>query len=87
MRLPVMTIAFLVICQSGLALAEEVKCATAEDSLVVVVSRSPMGRRAGSGFVIGDGTLVVTAHHLVFEESAQDGGPGDVIEPISRRKS
>jgi Flp pilus assembly protein TadD len=28
-----------------------------------------MGRRAGNGFVIGDVTLVVTAHHLVFEKS------------------
>jgi tetratricopeptide (TPR) repeat protein len=30
-----------------------------------------MGKRAGNAFVIGDGTLVVTAHHLVFEESEQ----------------
>jgi tetratricopeptide (TPR) repeat protein len=30
-----------------------------------------MRKRAGNGFVIGDGTLVVTAHHLVFEESEQ----------------
>ncbi len=30
-----------------------------------------MGKRAGNAFVIGDGTLAVTAHHLVFEESEQ----------------
>jgi len=39
------------------------------DSLVLVDMRCFMGRRAGCGFVIGDGTLVVTANHLVFEES------------------
>jgi len=41
----------------------------AQDALVMVNMRSVMGRRAGNGFVTGDGTLVVTAHHLVFEES------------------
>jgi len=39
------------------------------DSLVLVDMYSFMEKRAGCGFVIGDGTLVVTAHHLVFEES------------------
>lgn len=41
------------------------------DALVLVIMRSFMGRRAGCGFIIGDGTLLVTAHHLVFEESEQ----------------
>jgi tetratricopeptide (TPR) repeat protein len=41
----------------------------AQDALVIVNMRSIMGRRAGNGFVTGDGTLVVTAHHLVFEQS------------------
>lgn len=39
------------------------------DSLVLIDMRSFMGKRAGCGFVIGDGTLVVTAYHLTFEES------------------
>ncbi len=41
------------------------------DSLVLVDMRCFMGKRAGCGFVIGDGTLVVTANHLVFENSKQ----------------
>lgn len=44
-----------------------------ESALVVVVSRYFDGQRAGNGFVIGDGTLVVTCDHLVFEQSQQGG--------------
>ncbi len=39
-----------------------------ESALVVVMSRYFNGQRAGNGFVIGDGTLVVTCDHLVYEE-------------------
>jgi len=62
---------FLVICSPALLYAPEAAPIRAEDSLVVVTSSTPMGKRAGNAFVIGDGTLVVTAHHLVFEESEQ----------------
>jgi len=41
------------------------------DALVLVITRSIMGKLAGNGFAIGDGTLVVTAHHLVFEQSVR----------------
>jgi Tfp pilus assembly protein PilF len=40
-----------------------------EAALVIVTSRSFGMARAGNGFVIGDGTLVVTCDHLVTEES------------------
>lgn len=42
-----------------------------ESALVVVVSRYFNGERAGNGFVVGDGTLVVTNDHLVYEGSEQ----------------
>ncbi len=61
----------LVICSPALLCAPEAGAVRPEDSLVVVTSSTPMGKRAGNAFVIGDGTLVVTAHHLVFEESEQ----------------
>jgi tetratricopeptide (TPR) repeat protein len=51
--------------------AEESIQVLPQDSLVVITSSSPMGKRAGNGFVIGDGSLVVTAHHIAFEESLQ----------------
>jgi Tfp pilus assembly protein PilF len=59
----------LAICFPALLYAQEAAPVRPEDSLVVVTSTAPMGKRAGKAFVIGDGTLVVTAHHLVFEES------------------
>ncbi len=49
--------------------AEETAKITPEDSIVMVISNPPMGKRCGNGFVIGDGTLVVTAHHLIYEKS------------------
>jgi tetratricopeptide (TPR) repeat protein len=49
--------------------ANEVKPNLPQDSLVFIASSSPMGKRAGMGFTIGDGSLVVTAFHLVYEKS------------------
>ena len=50
--------------------ANQVKSASPEDSLVFITSSTPMGKRAGVGFTIGDGSLIVTAHHIVFEKSS-----------------
>ena len=44
-----------------------------EAALVIVTSRSYVGEVGGNGFAMGDGTLVVTCDHLVFEESASGG--------------
>jgi tetratricopeptide (TPR) repeat protein len=41
-----------------------------EAALVVVVGRSFDGLQAGNGFIVGDGTRVVTCEHIVFEKSA-----------------
>jgi Flp pilus assembly protein TadD len=71
MRLSAAVTSLLFICLATLAFAESVESVWPEDCLVVVTARAPMGRRAGNGFAIGDGTLVVTAHHLVFEESQE----------------
>ncbi|MGD8501367.1 MAG: serine protease, partial [Phycisphaerales bacterium] len=62
------TILLMVCCQVFL-LAETSTLVEPNDALALVIMRSFVGRRAGSGFVIGNGTLVVTAHHLVFEKS------------------
>jgi len=62
---------FLAICSPALLYAPQAPATRPEDSLVVVTSSTPMGKRAGNAFVIGDGTLVVTTRHLVFEESEQ----------------
>jgi len=44
-----------------------------ESALVVLTSRFFEGQRAGNGFVVGDGTLVVTCDHLVYERSENGG--------------
>ena len=59
----------LVVCCRTVLLAETSILIKPQDALVMVNMRSIIGRRAGNGFVTGDGTLVVTAHHLVFEQS------------------
>lgn len=69
LKIPIVVISFLIICYLRPLCAAEATSIHPQDSLVVVTSSAPMGKRAGNGFVIGDGTLVVTAHHLVFEES------------------
>lgn len=61
----------LVLCSPVYILAVEADEAAPEDSIVLVISNPPSGKRSGNGFVIGDGTLVVTAHHSVFETSEQ----------------
>jgi hypothetical protein len=62
-------VGILIACYPISLWADEAPSTSVQDSLVVVTSSAPMGKRAGNGFVIGDGTLVVTAHHMVFEES------------------
>lgn len=68
-KIIVITVILLTICWTPYIFAKEASTVNPQDSLVVVTSSAPMGKRAGNGFVIGDGTLIVTAHHLVFEES------------------
>jgi tetratricopeptide (TPR) repeat protein len=65
----------IVIYLSVFTLAQEAVKIDPEDSIVLVISSHPEGleKRSGNGFVIGDGTLVVTAQHLVFGESEQGG--------------
>jgi len=75
---------FAVSCQT-VVIAEARPTVEPRDALVMVLMRSFMGRQAGNGFVIGDGTLVVTAHHLVFGESErgqhQEAGLISVVSP------
>ena len=70
-RLRVLILAgiLLMVCCRAVVAAEVPAAVDPEDALVLVNTRSVMGRFAGNGFVIGDGTLAVTAHHLVFEKS------------------
>ena len=42
-----------------------------DDCLVIILSTTPAEGHAGTGFAIGDGTLVVTAYHVVAEASAE----------------
>lgn len=42
-----------------------------EEAVVLVTASTFSGKKAGNGFVLGDGTLVVTAYHLVFDESEE----------------
>lgn len=67
----IIVITLVNICFPDFVYAKKLVPAPPEDSLVVVTSSSPMGKRGGSGFMIGDGSLVVTAYHLVFEGSEQ----------------
>jgi tetratricopeptide (TPR) repeat protein len=62
----ILTVCCQIVLPAGTSISVEPR-----DSLVIVDMRCFMGRRAGCGFVIGDGTLVVTANHLVFEDSKQ----------------
>ena len=68
---PVFAAILLVFCSRSFLFAETSASVKPQNALVMVNMRSVMGRRAGNGFATGDGTLVVTAHHLVFEESKQ----------------
>ncbi len=40
-----------------------------EAALVIIVSRTFTGLQTGNGFVVGDGTLVVTCAHMIHEDS------------------
>jgi len=42
-----------------------------DDCLVIILSTTPTEGRPGTGFAIGDGTLVVTAYHVVAEASPE----------------
>jgi len=53
----------------------------ARDAVVLVYSRSLQGARLGNGFAIGDGSLVVTAHHLVFSSSS--AGEHLMLDPVT----
>jgi len=66
---PVFAAILLVFYSWSFLFAETSASVKPQNALVMVNMRSVMGRRAGNGFATGDGTLVVTAHHLVFEES------------------
>ena len=71
LKAPVFAAILLVFYSRSFLFAETSASVKHQNALVMVNMRSVMGRRAGNGFVTGDGTLVVTAHHLVFEESKQ----------------
>jgi len=44
---------------------------SASDCLIILQTTTPTEGRPGTGFAIGDGTLVVTAYHVVAEKSAE----------------
>lgn len=71
LKTPVFVAILLVFYSRSFLFAETSASVKPQNALVMVNMRSVMGRRAGNGFAIGDGTLVVTAYHLVFEESKQ----------------
>ena len=64
----VMVLLALLAVGGGWCVAQELAPGV-QDALVVVYVRTPDGPRAGQGFFIGDGSLVVTAHHVVSEKS------------------
>ena len=53
----------------GVCHASELPVAV-DDCLVILLTTTPSEGHPGTGFAIGDGTLVVTAYHVVAEESA-----------------
>ena len=83
LRSAVLAAAVVLACHQALLPADTP--ADVDDALVMVIMRSFMGRGAGNGFVIGDGTLVVTAHHLVFAGSEKgqhkEAGLISVVSP------
>lgn len=81
----VLTAILLMLCHPFVLIGETFTSVESRDSLVMVIARSFVGRSAGIGFVIGDGTLVVTAHHLVFGHSKKgrhmETGQVSVVSP------
>ncbi len=68
-RIDVAVVVLLVISTtvSSSALASEGRLP--ESALVVVMTRHLGGAYAGNGFIVGDGTLVVTCEHNIYEHS------------------
>jgi Flp pilus assembly protein TadD len=62
-------VALLAQCFQSYVFANEGLQATVRDCLTLVLSRGVGAVRWGNGFVIGDGSLVVTARHVVVEGS------------------
>jgi Flp pilus assembly protein TadD len=60
-----------VVVGEGPSVASAAGAGLPDSALVVVMSRFFEGERAGNGFIAGDGTLVITNDHLVYEESEQ----------------
>ncbi|MHC4567509.1 MAG: tetratricopeptide repeat protein, partial [Planctomycetota bacterium] len=83
LRSPVLAAALVTVCCQAPLLADTP--VDVDDAIVMVITRSFVGRNAGNGFVIGDGTLVVTAHHLVFGGSEKgqhkEAGLVSVVSP------
>lgn len=61
----------LLIMLAGSAGASASPDVRAQDALVVIVSRNFVGMGAGNGFVVGDGTVVLTNDHVVVEKSSE----------------
>lgn len=70
---PVVSVVLLVsaVGLAGSSAATLVEPGLPESALVLVTSQYFVGERAGNGFVVGDGTLVITNDHLVYEESEE----------------
>ncbi len=63
-----------IVCASFLLIAgfmPSVQAELPDDAIVVVMTRCLDGQQVGNGFVVGDGTLVLTCDHLVYEASKQ----------------
>ena len=58
-------------CLGGVIEAEAAGQVGPQDSLVITLTQTPGAVLVGNGFVIGDGSLVVTNYHLAFEISAR----------------
>ncbi len=58
----------------GFAQASPAEPQESYDPIVLVWTETLGVPRLGQGFVVGDGTLVVTAHHVVHETSGKDKG-------------
>jgi len=70
-KVPVIAATLLIMQWPGVFCGGQIDSIKPEDSLVIVTSSALVGKKAGNGFVYGNGTIVLTAHHLVFEESEQ----------------
>lgn len=79
-----LVVSILLIGCVGLTRAATSEEARSVDPLVIVLGQLPGGVREGNGFVAGDGTLVVTAYHLVFGTSDKgEHAMGAIIRVLS----